>query len=161
MKFIDEVEITVRAGDGGNGCVSFRREKFVPRGGPDGGDGGKGGSIYLVGDRHKESLIDFAYKRIYKAGRGMHGKGNNQTGKDGKDIFIPVPLGTDVYNNEREVLLGEILKDGQRLLVARGGRGGRGNARFKSPVHQTPEEYEEGEPGEVKKIYLELRLLAD
>ncbi len=161
MKFIDEAKVIVEAGRGGDGCVSFRREKFVPRGGPDGGDGGNGGSVYLVGDGHKESLIDFSYRRVYRAGRGVHGRGKNQTGGNGYDIYIPVPLGTDVHNAQGEALLGEILKDDQLLLVAKGGQGGRGNARFKSPVHQAPEEREIGEDGESKSIFLKLRLLAD
>lgn len=161
MKFVDEGKILVEAGKGGDGCVSFRREKFVPHGGPDGGDGGKGGSVYLIGDHHKWSLVDFSYRRTYRAGRGAHGRGKNMTGKDGEDIIIPVPLGTDVYDDHSRIPLAEIVKDGQKTVVARGGRGGRGNTHFKTSVHQTPEENEPGEQGERKNIVLKLRLLAD
>lgn len=161
MKFVDEAKITVEAGGGGSGCVSFRREKFVPHGGPDGGNGGRGGSVYLVGDSHKESLVDFSYRRRYRAARGAHGRGKNMTGKDGADVVIPVPLGTDVYNGDGEVPVGEILKDRQALLIARGGRGGRGNTHFKSSVRQAPEDWEPGASGEHRTIILKLRLLAD
>jgi len=161
MKFIDEAKIQVEAGGGGDGCVSFRREKFVPKGGPDGGDGGRGGSVLIVGNLHKESLVDFSYRRVYRAERGGHGRGKNMTGRDGEDILIPVPLGTDVHDLGRPGLIGEVLKDGQRLLVARGGKGGRGNTRFKSAVRQAPEKREPGEAGEHKTIVLDLRLLAD
>ncbi len=161
MKFVDEAKITVEAGKGGDGCVSFRREKFIPRGGPDGGDGGNGGSVCLIGNRHKESLIDFSYKRLYRATRGAHGKGKNMKGKDGADVVIPVPLGTDVYDGTKDVLLGEIVKEKQLLVAARGGRGGRGNVQFKTSTHQAPEERELGQAGESRTIILKLRLLAD
>jgi GTP-binding protein len=161
MKFIDEAKIVLEAGDGGNGCVSFRREKFVPKGGPDGGDGGHGGSVFMVGSIHKASLIDFSYQRVYRAKRGGNGRGKNMTGRDGEDIVIPVPLGTDVYDQDRDLLIGEVLKDNQKLLVVRGGAGGRGNTRFKSAVRQTPVNRELGQGGEKKTVLLNLRLLAD
>lgn len=161
MRFIDEVTIQVISGDGGSGCVSFRREKFVPRGGPDGGDGGHGGSVHLVGNLQLATLADLEYHVTYRAGRGVHGKGKKMRGADGEDRFIEVPLGTDVYEAQSGVLLGSVLVNGERLLVARGGRGGRGNARFATPTHQAPREHEEGKPGERRKLHLVLRLLAD
>lgn len=161
MRFVDEVTIRVAAGSGGRGCVSFRREKFVPRGGPDGGDGGDGGSIYLVGNLHLATLADLAYHVSYRAGKGANGKGKNMHGAKGKDAEIKVPLGTDAYDEDSGELLGSVLEDSQRLLVARGGRGGRGNARFATPTHQAPREHEEGKPGERRKLKLVLRLLAD
>ncbi|MBA7606900.1 GTPase Obg [subsurface metagenome] len=161
MRFVDEVTIRVAAGSGGSGCVSFRREKFVPRGGPDGGDGGDGGSIYLVGNLHLATLADLAYHVSYRAGKGGNGKGKNMHGAKGKDAEIKVPLGTDAYDEDSGELLGSVLEDSQRLLVARGGRGGRGNARFATPIHQAPREHEEGKPGEHRKLKLVLRLLAD
>lgn len=141
--------------------MSFRREKFVPRGGPDGGDGGDGGSIYLVGNLHLATLADLAYHVSYRAGKGGNGKGKNMHGAKGKDAEIKVPLGTDAYDEDSGELLGSVLEDSQRLLVARGGRGGRGNARFATPTHQAPREHEEGKPGERRKLKLVLRLLAD
>jgi len=161
VRFVDEVTIRVAAGSGGRGCVSFRREKFVPRGGPDGGDGGDGGSIYLVGNLHLATLADLAYHVSYRAGKGANGKGKNMHGAKGKDAEIKVPLGTDAYDEDSGELLGSVLEDSQRLLVARGGRGGRGNARFATPTHQAPREHEEGKPGERRKLKLVLRLLAD
>ncbi len=161
VRFVDEVTIRVAAGSGGSGCVSFRREKFVPRGGPDGGDGGDGGSIYLVGNLHLATLADLAYHVSYRAGKGGNGKGKNMHGAKGKDAEIKVPLGTDAYDEDSGELLGSVLEDSQRLLVARGGRGGRGNARFATPIHQAPREHEEGKPGEHRKLKLVLRLLAD
>ncbi|TKJ42791.1 GTPase ObgE [candidate division TA06 bacterium B3_TA06] len=161
MRFVDEVTIRVAAGSGGRGCVSFRREKFVPKGGPDGGDGGDGGSIYLVGNLHLATLADLAYHVSYRAGKGGNGKGKNMHGAKGKDAEIKVPLGTDAYDEDSGELLGSVLEDSQRLLVARGGRGGRGNARFATPTHQAPREHEEGKPGERRKLKLVLRLLAD
>lgn len=161
MRFVDEVTIRVAAGSGGRGCVSFRREKFVPRGGPDGGDGGDGGSIYLVGNLHLATLADLAYHVSYRAGKGGNGKGKNMHGANGKDAEIKVPLGTDAYDSDTGKLIGSVLEHGARLLVARGGRGGRGNARFATPTHQAPREHEEGKPGERRKLKLVLRLLAD
>lgn len=161
MKFVDEAVIVVEAGPGGDGCLSFRREKFVPRGGPDGGDGGRGGSVYVVGSKHLETLADLEYRRTYRAERGQHGKGKEQHGKDGDSIFIPVPLGTDVYEEENRLLLGEVLKDNEKILVARGGKGGRGNARFKTSTNVAPRTREFGQPGEKKRLRLVLRILAD
>ncbi len=151
MKFVDKVVINVFAGDGGDGCISFRREKFVPRGGPNGGDGGTGGSVYLIGDKELSTLADLEYHVTYRAQRGMHGKGKNQHGKNGADIFILVPLGTDVFDAETEEKLGEILEHNQKLLVAKGGRGGRGNAAFVSSTNRAPRIREKGETGEKRK----------
>jgi len=160
-KFIDEAIIHVKAGDGGNGCVSFRREKYVPKGGPDGGDGGEGGDVYLVATSSKQTLLDFHYRRFFRAERGQHGRGKNQHGRSGKDLFIPVPVGTLV----KDVLTGEVLADligdGQKWLAARGGRGGRGNARFATPTNHAPRFAEDGEEGEERDLKLELKLLAD
>lgn len=160
-KFIDEAVIHVKAGDGGNGCVSFRREKYVPKGGPDGGDGGKGGDVYIVATSSKQTLLDFHYRRLFRAKRGQHGRGKNQHGKSGDDIYIPVPVGTVV----KDALTGEILfdfvEDGQVWLAARGGRGGRGNARFATATNQAPRFAEEGEKGEERDLKLELKLIAD
>ena len=161
MRFIDEVTIRVLAGSGGSGCVSFRREKFVPKGGPDGGDGGDGGSIYLIGNLHLATLADLAYHVFYRAGKGGNGKGKNMHGARGDSKEIQVPLGTDVYDVETGEPVGSVLEHGQRLLVSRGGRGGRGNARFATSTHQAPREHEEGTPGEKRKLKLVLRLLAD
>ncbi|MCL6466231.1 MAG: GTPase ObgE [candidate division WOR-3 bacterium] len=161
MRFVDEAVIYVRAGDGGNGCVSFRREKFVPRGGPDGGDGGDGGSVVLVGDEHLQTLADFVYRRRYQAKRGQHGMGKNRHGKSGEDIILPVPLGTDVYDAISNEKLGEVVKPGERLVVAKGGKGGRGNSHFATPVDRAPRKAEPGMPGEERTLRLILRLLAD
>ncbi|MBN2381134.1 GTPase ObgE [candidate division WOR-3 bacterium] len=161
MRFVDEVTIRVIAGDGGSGCLSFRREKFVPRGGPDGGDGGNGGSVYLVGNLQLATLADLEYHVTYKAERGVHGKGKNMHGARGQDKEIVVPLGTDAYDIDSGELIGSVLEEGQRLLAAKGGKGGKGNARFVSSTHQAPREYEEGKPGERLKLKLVLRLLAD
>lgn len=158
--FIDEAKIHVEAGKGGDGCVSFRREKYVPRGGPDGGDGGRGGHVILVGSSSVRTLLDYHYKRHYRAENGEHGKGKLQHGRDGKDLRLLVPLGTVVYDESGKVI-GEVLEDGQELIVARGGRGGRGNASFVNSVRQAPTMRELGEPGESRWITLELRLLAD
>lgn len=161
MRFVDEVIIRVSAGDGGSGCVSFRREKYVPKGGPDGGDGGDGGSVYLAGNLHLATLADLEYHVSYRSGKGGNGRGKNMHGAAGGDKVIPVPLGTDVYDEETGELLGSVLQDGSRLLVAKGGKGGRGNARFATSTHQAPREHEEGTPGERRKLKLALRLLAD
>jgi len=161
VRFIDEVTIRVAAGSGGRGCVSFRREKFVPKGGPDGGDGGDGGSCYLVGNLQLATLADLAYHVFYRAGKGGNGRGKNMHGARGESKEIQVPLGTDVYDEETGEPVGSVLEHGQRLLVARGGRGGRGNARFATSTHQAPREHEEGKPGEHRKLKLVLRLLAD
>ena len=160
MKFVDEATLSVKAGDGGRGCVSFRREPFVPRGGPNGGDGGKGGDVAIVGKGRLISLLDFTYKRLYKAESGKGGGGRNRAGRNGADLMICVPVGTEV-RDQNGILLADIVEEGQTYVAARGGRGGRGNARFATPVHQTPTEFEEGEKGEERPaLKLELKLLA-
>jgi len=159
--FFDEARIYVKGGDGGNGCVSFRREKYVPMGGPDGGDGGRGGNIYLVVDPSLNTLVHFRQRVHFKAQRGAHGRGKNQHGRSGEDLYIPVPPGTVVYDDETGELLADLVTPGQKALVARGGRGGRGNAAFKSPTNQAPRIAERGEPGEERWLRLELKLIAD
>ncbi len=161
MKFIDEATIYVEAGRGGRGCVSFRREKFVPRGGPDGGDGGKGGDVIIAGKRDLASLRDFKYKRNYKAQDGKAGGGKNKTGREGRDTIINVPLGTVVYDRDTSTILFHILKDGETRVAAPGGRGGRGNTRFATSTHRAPTEFDVGEEGEKRYLYLDLKLLAD
>ncbi|UCE02419.1 MAG: GTPase ObgE [Candidatus Latescibacterota bacterium] len=160
FSFIDRVEIEVRAGDGGNGCVSFRREKYVPRGGPDGGNGGDGGSVILVGDAHRATLLDFTYRRRFQAERGTHGQGADKRGRDGRPARLHVPLGTVVKTPDGETL-GEVVRSEEELLVAAGGRGGRGNAAFKSATHQAPRRADPGAPGETRRLVLELKLIAD
>jgi GTP-binding protein len=159
--FIDEVRIRVKAGDGGNGCLAFRREKYVPKGGPSGGDGGRGGDITLVASEHENTLLRYRFNPEHNAGRGRHGEGSNKTGHDGADIELPVPVGTVVYNDLTGEKLCDLAAPGERYRVARGGRGGRGNARFVSSTHQAPTEHEEGRPGQELRLRLELRLLAD
>jgi GTP-binding protein len=159
--FIDEVLITVKAGDGGNGCLAFRREKFVPRGGPSGGDGGHGGSIILKASTHHNTLLHFRFNPEHTAERGKHGEGSNRTGKDGPDIEVPVPVGTVVYDAQTGEQLFDFASPGDTWIAAKGGRGGRGNARFATSTHQAPTEHEEGKPGELVKLKLELKLLAD
>lgn len=159
--FIDEVRILVKAGDGGNGCLAFRREKFVPRGGPSGGDGGRGGSIVMVSSKDENTLLHFRFNPEHKAQRGRHGEGSNCKGHEGTSIELKVPIGTIVYNHETGDKLFDFTEAGQRFVVARGGRGGRGNARFTSSTHQAPTEHEDGKPGEEKHIRMELKLLAD
>ncbi len=161
MKFIDEAKIYVKAGDGGRGCVSFRREKYVPKGGPNGGDGGKGGDVVIVADRRLSSLLDFKYRRHFKARRGEHGKGSLCHGKNGRDLKIKVPVGTVIKDAETGEVLSDLTEDGQSFVCARGGRGGRGNARFATPTNQAPRYAEPGEPGEERWLKLELKLLAD
>ncbi len=161
MKFVDEVSIRVEAGAGGHGCVSFRREKFIPKGGPDGGDGGDGGSVYLVADHNRNTLADFRYRRVLRAKRGGDGMGRNRKGPKGRDLLVPVPPGTRVFQEETDELLGELLHAGERLLVARGGVHGLGNARFKSSTNRAPRQYTQGTPGECRTLRLELVLLAD
>ena len=161
MKFIDEATIYVEAGRGGNGCISFRREKFIPRGGPDGGDGGRGGDVIIAGQRGLASLRDFQYKRKYQAENGKHGAGRNKTGREGEDIIINVPLGTVVYDLDDLNLLSHIMEDGQRCVVARGGQGGRGNTRFVTPTHRAPTECDPGGEGQKRSLLLDLKLLAD
>ncbi len=161
MKFIDEVTITVVAGKGGNGCVSFRREKYVPRGGPDGGGGGEGGSVVVEASQRKHSLLDFRYRNLFRAEPGRNGAGQNRQGRSGEDLVVEVPVGTMA----KDPLTGEILSDlteaGQRWIAAKGGRGGKGNAHFVSSTHRTPRFAQEGEPGEERSLKLELKLIAD
>jgi GTPase len=159
--FVDEVEIHVRAGDGGRGCVSFRREKYVPRGGPNGGDGGRGGSVILEADEGLGTLLDFRYKRHYTAARGGHGEGSDRHGANGADLVLRVPVGTTVHERDTGLLLGDLTSHGERLDVARGGRGGRGNARFATSTNRAPRRADPGETGEERDLRLELRLLAD
>lgn len=161
MKFVDEASIRVTAGNGGSGCVSFRREKYIPKGGPDGGDGGDGGQVWLAGDSGLNTLADFRHARHFKADNGRPGAGQQRTGKSAEDIIVPVPLGTIVRSVETGELIGEVLEHDQRLLVARGGHGGRGNIRFKSSVNRTPRQSTPGTPGEARGLHLELKVLAD
>jgi GTP-binding protein len=159
--FVDEAKIAVKAGDGGNGCVAFRREKYVPRGGPSGGDGGHGGSVYLEANPNDNTLLRYRYNREFKADRGRHGEGSNCTGVSGDDMILKVPVGTLVFDSDHSELLADLKKPGQRVLVAQGGKGGRGNQHFAKPWHQAPREKEEGESGEERHLRLELKLLAD
>ena len=159
--FVDEAKIYVKAGDGGNGCMAFRREKYVPRGGPSGGDGGAGGSIILEANQHDNTLLRYRFNREFRADRGRHGEGSNCTGHSGADTILTVPVGTVVIDEESGERLADLTKPGQRLTVAHGGRGGRGNQHFAKPWHQAPRESEEGQPGEEHHLRLELRLLAD
>lgn len=159
--FIDEVKIYVKAGDGGNGCLAFRREKYVPRGGPSGGDGGQGGSVYLVASPHQNTLLHFRFNPEHKAERGRHGEGSNRTGHEGKSIDVLTPVGTVVYDADTGEKLYDFTAPGERFLVARGGRGGRGNARFATSTHQAPTEHTPGHPGQERRLRLELKLLAD
>ena len=161
MKFIDEVKIRVIAGDGGRGCVSFRREKFVPRGGPNGGNGGKGGDVIALADPQLTTLLDLRYQKQYRAGRGEHGLGKDQHGKTGADRIIKVPVGTMIRDAATEELIGDLKEAGQQVVVAAGGRGGKGNAHFVSSTHRSPRFAQPGEPGEDKELEIELRLLAD
>lgn len=161
MKFVDEAQIRVQAGDGGNGCVSFRREKFIPFGGPDGGDGGDGGSVWLVADEGLNTLVDFRHQRSFKAKRGQGGMGSQMYGKGGEDIEVRVPVGTVVTNVDTDEEIGDLTAHGQRLKVAQGGRGGLGNIHFKSSVNRAPRKSTPGTPGEVRDLKFELRLLAD
>lgn len=159
--FVDEARIYVKAGDGGNGCVAFRREKYVPRGGPSGGDGGSGGSVILEATQHDNTLLRYRFNREFRADRGRHGEGSNRTGHSGGDMVLLVPAGTVVIDEDSGERLADLNRPGQRLIVARGGRGGRGNQHFAKPWHQAPRESEEGQPGEERHLRLELRLLAD
>ncbi len=159
--FIDEVIIRVKAGDGGNGCMAFRREKFVPRGGPSGGDGGRGGDVTLVSSEHYNTLLHFRFNPEHKAERGRHGEGSQRTGREGVSIELPVPVGTIVFNADTGELLHDFTTSGERFTVARGGRGGKGNQHFATAVHQAPTEHEPGRPGDDKRLRLELKLLAD
>jgi GTPase len=159
--FIDEARILVKAGDGGNGCLAFRREKYVPRGGPSGGDGGRGGDIFLVSTEHQNTLIQFRFNPEHKAQRGRHGEGSDRTGAEGYSIDLKVPVGTVVYDEATGERLHDFTTSGERFLVARGGRGGKGNARFATSTHQAPTEHTPGQPGQERRLRLELKLLAD
>jgi len=159
--FIDESKIRIEGGTGGNGCVAFRREKFVPRGGPSGGNGGRGGSVYLESTEHLNTLLKFRYKREFAAERGRHGEGSNCHGRDGADLIIQLPVGTVVFDDESGEKLWDFDAPDQKVLAAKGGRGGRGNARFATSTHQAPRKAEHGEAGEVRTLKLELKLLAD
>ncbi len=159
--FIDRVVVQVVAGTGGSGASSFRREKFVPKGGPDGGDGGTGGSVYLKVDPNLATLLDYRYHTRWVAERGQHGKGKNMTGKSAEDVYLPLPAGTEVRDPDTGEILGELITPDQTLLVAKGGRGGRGNQHFATPTHQSPREWEPGEAGEERRLELVLKLIAD
>jgi GTP-binding protein len=159
--FIDRVNIDIEAGTGGSGCVSFRREHRVPMGGPDGGDGGRGGDVYLRADNNLATLLDYTYRTRFEAERGEHGMGSDKTGRSGEDIVLPVPPGTIVRDLDTGELLGEVVENGQTLLVAHGGRGGRGNAFFVRATHQSPRDWQVGEAGESRRVELELKLIAD
>lgn len=161
MKFVDEAIIRVEAGNGGHGCLSFRREKYIPRGGPDGGDGGDGGSVYFVADNSVNTLVEFRYKRLLRADNGRSGEGRLRTGKSGEDLIIPVPVGTTVYDHETDELIGDLTKQGDRLCVAKGGVHGLGNTHFKSSTNRAPRKTTSGTEGEHRELRLELKLLAD
>jgi GTPase len=161
MKFVDEADIYIKAGNGGQGCASFRRERFIPRGGPDGGDGGKGGDVVLVGSKALSSLLDFKYKRIYRAENGKNGSGKNKKGRDGKNLYIHLPLGTVVYDKLCSTLLFDITENNKSYVVAKSGKGGKGNTHFVTPTHRAPVEFEYGTEGEEKELKLVLKLLAD
>ncbi|WP_140908966.1 Obg family GTPase CgtA [Cognatiluteimonas lumbrici] len=161
MKLVDEAEITVIAGNGGNGCVGFRREKFIPFGGPDGGDGGDGGDVWLQADENLNTLVDFRHQRQFRAQRGENGMGSQMYGKGGEDLVVTVPVGTVVTNVDTDEVIGDLTRHGQRLLVARGGKGGLGNMHFKSSTNRAPRQSTPGEEGEQRLLKLELKLLAD
>lgn len=161
MRFVDEVHIEVIAGKGGDGCCSFRREKFIPLGGPDGGDGGDGGSIYLVADQNLNTLVDYRYQSIYRATNGEGGMGSQCTGRKGEDLFLRVPPGTLVYDEKTQELIGDLVNHGQQICVAQGGRRGLGNMNFKTSTNRAPRKTTKGKPGEQRKLHLELKVLAD
>jgi GTP-binding protein len=161
MRFVDEVRIHVRAGDGGNGCVSFRREKYVPRGGPDGGDGGRGGDVVIRATRSRQTLLDFHFQHHFRAKRGSHGRGKQQTGRSGDACTLLVPLGTQVRDAASGELVGDLTRDEEVMVVARGGEGGKGNRHFATSTRRTPRFATEGKPGEERQVILELKLLAD
>ncbi len=161
MKFIDTATLTAEGGHGGRGCISFRREKYVPKGGPNGGNGGDGGSVIIRADRNLNTLLDYRYKRNYKAGRGKHGKGSNKHGRRGENIVLRVPVGTIVRDDTTKQIIADLTEHEQETVVARGGKGGRGNAEFATPTNRTPRHAEPGGEGETRTIILELKLLAD
>src|SRR5499427_7466508 len=159
--FIDEATIRVKAGDGGNGCLAFRREKFVPRGGPSGGDGGRGGDVVVESSERHNTLVHFRFNPEYKAERGRHGEGSNKTGRDGEGVVLKVPVGTIIYDADTGEKVHDFSRADEKFVIAHGGRGGRGNAQFKTSTHQAPREHEDGRPGEERTLRLELKLLAD
>lgn len=161
MKFVDEAVIRVEAGKGGNGCLSFRREKYIPKGGPDGGDGGRGGSIFVEGDDSLNTLIDYRYQRLYRAQSGTGGMGREKSGPKGEDMVLKVPVGTSIIDSETETLIGDVTRHGERLCLAKGGDGGMGNTRFKSSTNRAPRKTTPGFPGEARDLRLELQVLAD
>ena len=161
MKFLDQQKIYIRSGDGGAGCVGFRREKYIEFGGPDGGDGGRGGSIVIECVDNLNTLIDFRYQQHFKARRGEHGQGRNKNGKSAEDIILKVPIGTQIFQEDHEYLLGDLVRPGQRMVLARGGDGGRGNAHFKTSTNQAPRRAEDGWPGQEHWLWLQLKLIAD
>ncbi|MBV5301962.1 MAG: GTPase ObgE [Methylococcaceae bacterium] len=161
MKFVDEAQVRVEAGDGGNGAIGFRREKFIPMGGPDGGDGGNGGSVYLMAVENINTLVDFRYQAVYRAQRGQNGMARNCTGRQGDDYYVNVPLGTRVCDSETGEILGDLTTEGETLLVAQGGFHGLGNTRFKSSINRAPQKASKGTPGEHRLLNLELTLIAD
>jgi GTP-binding protein len=161
MKFVDQVKVFVKAGEGGRGCVSFRREKFIPKGGPDGGDGGRGGNVLIKARKDMNTLLDIRYRQQYRAEKGQHGMGSDMHGKNGQDLIIPVPPGTLIKDEETGEVLCDLTKDGEEFVVVKGGRGGLGNAHFKTSTRQAPRFAQPGEPGEEKALTLELKLLAD
>jgi GTP-binding protein len=161
MKFVDEAVINAKAGDGGNGCISFRREKYVEFGGPDGGDGGDGGSVFLQADKSLSTLSDFRHRRFYEAERGENGASRNMTGKKGDDITIPVPIGTIIYDETTNEIIGDLTKDGQQAKVAQGGFHGLGNLRYKSSVNRAPRQSKPGSEGDLRTLRLEMKVLAD
>jgi GTP-binding protein len=161
VKFVDEATIEVRSGAGGDGCMSFRREKHVPRGGPNGGDGGNGGDVYVMGNPQMSTLLDYKYRQHWAAKRGAHGKGKDQHGKNGKDLIIPVPMGTEVMDAENGELIVDVVEPNVRVLLLKGGRGGRGNARFVSPTNRAPREFEKGRPERTAVFRLSLKVIAD
>jgi GTP-binding protein len=159
--FIDEAVIYVKAGDGGDGCISFRREKYVPFGGPNGGDGGNGGSVIIEARKELQTLLDFRYKRHFKAESGEQGKGKDMHGRNGEDLILPVPVGTVVFDKREKLMLGDLARHGERIIAAKGGKGGRGNSHFATSVNQAPKNAEPGELGEERELRFELKLLAD
>ena len=161
MKFLDQQKIYIRSGDGGAGCVGFRREKYIEFGGPDGGDGGRGGSVVIECVDNLNTLIDFRYQQHFKARRGEHGQGRNKNGKSAEDIILKVPIGTQIFQEDNEYLLGDLVRPGQRMVLARGGDGGRGNAHFKTSTNQAPRRAEDGWPGQEHWLWLQLKLIAD
>jgi GTP-binding protein len=161
MQFIDEARISVKAGDGGNGCISFRREKFIPKGGPDGGNGGRGGGVIIRVDRQLNTLLDFKYKHTYRAERGENGRGKNQVGKSGKDEIIKVPCGTLVFTTLKKGVIADLVHHDDEVIIARGGKGGKGNTEFATSTNQAPRYAEAGKPGDELELILELKLLAD